>query len=201
MALVSRSRATSDVKSSVAATGGSAAGAELGAAGAGGVAGAEVTAAGGLDAAAGGATAAGAAGVFGRVAGGGLLTAAGGFGAGAAAGADGDAGAIGGDAADGTGADCGGCGDGAGRAGAEVCALFAGAGATARGGSAAALDASVDGDLMAAQPPTARQHSAITHHDACKRPIIELPAKASESISARIASCGEYHERTVSMRP
>ena len=143
-------------------------------------------AAGGLDAAAGGGAAAGgAAGVFGRVAGGGLVADAGGFGAGAAGEADGDAGAIGGDgdAAEGAGADCGGCGGSAGGVGTDVCTLFGGAGAAARGGSAAALVASVDGDLMPAQPPAARQLSAITHRNACKRPIIELPATASDSIS------------------
>jgi hypothetical protein len=196
---------TRDVKSSVAAEGCGAAGAGLGAARDGWVVGAGVTPAGGLDAAAGGGAAVGggAVGVFGRVSAGVLLADAGGFGAGAAAWADGDAGALGADAgagaADGAGADCGACaGDGAGGTGAETCPLFTGAGATACGGSAAALGASVGGDLTAAQPPAARQHSAIAQRDASKRPIIELPATASDSpMSPRITSRGEYHERTV----
>jgi hypothetical protein len=106
--------------------------------------------------------------VFDRDTTGGLLADSEALGAGAPAGADGDAGATGVDA----GADGGACtGNGA-----EVGPLLIGAGATACSGSAAALGASAGADLTAAQPPAARQHSAIAQRDVYKRPIIEFPA-------------------------
>ncbi len=112
-------------------------------------------------------------GVFGRVAGGGVLADAEEFGTGVAAGAGGDAGATGA----GAGADCG---TGAEGTGAAAGSLITGAGPAAGGSSAAAVGTC---DCTAAQPPAARQHSAIAQRNACTRPIIELPATASDSIS------------------
>jgi hypothetical protein len=156
----------------------------------GSVVGAGVTPAGGLDAAGGGEAAAGggAVGALSRVGAGGLLAGAEAFGAGVAAGAGGDGGATGADAGGGAADGAGGCADCAACAGdgAEVAPLVAGA--TACGGSSAALGTCVGGEFTATQPPAARQHSAIALRGTYRRPIIELPATASVSISTTAKS-------------